>query len=348
MYHKCITNEKIKSIFENLFKQCRIGKKILPMNKNKIRLAVVLPCYNEEEVLTQTIQNIEDIFNKLLKKELIDYGSFILFVDDGSNDNTWKIIFEKSKKNNFFKGLKLSKNEGHQHALLAGMHEVTHQCDCMISLDADLQQDPNAIFDMLEKFKEGYEIVLGVRDNRETDGFFKRVTAQNYYKLMKLMGVDLVANHADYRLMSNKALILLGMFKEKNIFLRGLVRLIGLKSTIITFQNRERFSGESKYTFRKMLTFAWNGISSFSVVPLKIITILGLLVFLLSLILGLYVLYSVLISQNAVPGWASTVLPMYLLGGVQLLSLGIIGEYLGKIYTEVKNRPSYFIEERTN
>jgi len=312
----------------------------------KPKLAIVLPCYNEEEVLNETIKQIKELFDKLLENNLIGSESFALFVDDGSSDKTWSIISSKAKELHCIKGLKLSKNVGHQNALLAGMHEVTNRCDCMVSMDADLQQDPNAVFDMLEKFKDGYEVVLGVRDSRDTDSFFKKFTAQGYYKVMQLMGVDLVTNHADYRLMSNRALNLFGMLKEKNIFIRGLVRLIGLKSTIIKFKNKDRFAGESKYTLKKMLTFAWNGITSFSVVPLKIITFIGFLVFIFSLFLGVYVLYSVFISGSAVPGWASTVLPMYLLGGIELLALGVIGEYIGKIYTEVKDRPPYFIEER--
>lgn len=317
------------------------------MNSSKaFVLAVVVPCYNEELVLPETIKRFSQIFDKLIDKGLISKDSYILFVDDGSTDNSWQIIKKSAHESSFIKGVKLSKNQGHQNALLAGMNEVVNRCDCMISIDADLQQDPNAMEDMLLKFKEGYEVVLGVRDSRDTDSFFKKFTALGYYKLMQLMGVDVETNHADYRLLSNRALQYFLSFKEKNIFIRGMVKLIGLKSTKVTFKNADRFAGESKYPLKKMLKFAWDGITSFSLVPLKVITFTGFVIFIVSLILSLYVFYSVFISQTAVPGWASTVLPMYFLGGIELLALGVIGEYIGKIYTEVKNRPLYFIEER--
>jgi glycosyltransferase involved in cell wall biosynthesis len=319
------------------------------MSLSKIcRLAIVVPCYNEEAVLPETINRFSKILKNLYEKKLINNDSYILFVDDGSIDRTWQIIKNTSKKTTFVKGLKLSKNQGHQNALLAGMNEVVNKCDCMISIDADLQQDPNAMEDMLKKYQRGYEVVLGIRDNRDTDTHFKKFTAQCYYKVMKLMGVDIETNHADYRLLSNRALQSFLSFKEKNIFIRGMIKLIGFKSTKVIFKNSDRYAGTSKYTLKKMLQFGWNGITSFSLIPLKIITVIGFIIFFISLSLSLYVFYSLFISQTAVPGWASTVLPIYFLGGIELLALGIIGEYIGKIYSEVKNRPLYFIEERTN
>jgi len=317
------------------------------MNSIKIpKLAVVVPCYNEEAVLPETINRFNKIFQKLISKGMITQDSFILFVDDGSIDRTWDIIKKRALNNSHIKGLKLSKNQGHQNALIAGMNEVSNKCDCMISIDADLQQDPEAMEIMLQKYQEGYEVVLGVRDSRDTDTFFKKFTAQSYYKVMHLMGVDIETNHADYRLLSNRALQFFLTFREKNIFIRGMIKLVGLKSTKITFKNADRFAGESKKKKKKMLHFAWNGITSFSLMPLKVITVIGFVIFLISLVLSLYVFYSVFISNTAIPGWASTVLPMYFLGGIELLALGIIGEYIGKIYVEVKDRPLYFIEER--
>ena len=317
------------------------------MNCTKIPLlGVVVPCFNEEAVLPETIKRFSEIFENLIEKNIIVKDSFILFVDDGSKDKTWDLIKHSAKKNPFVRGIKLSKNQGHQNALLAGMNEVLNRCDCMISIDADLQQDPKAMEEMLEKYKEGYEVVLGVRDSRDTDSFFKKFTAQSYYRVMQLMGVDIETNHADYRLLSNRALQFFLKFREKNIFIRGMVKLIGLKSTKVIFKNADRFAGESKYPLKKMLQFAWNGITSFSLMPLKIITFVGFVIFLITIGLSFYVFYSVYISDTAVPGWASTVLPMYFLGGIELLALGIIGEYIGKIYVEVKDRPLYFIEER--
>jgi len=315
-------------------------------SKKTPKLAVVVPCYNEEEVLPETIKRFSEIFKDLIEKKLISSDSFILFVDDGSKDSTWQIIKKAAKSNKFIKGIKLSKNQGHQNALLAGMREVANKSDCMISIDADLQQDPTAMEEMIKKCHEGYEVVLGVRDSRDTDSFFKKFTALGYYKIMKLMGVDIEVNHADYRLLSNRALNYFLEFREKNIFIRGMVKLLGLKSTKVIFKNADRFAGESKYPLKKMLSFAWDGITSFSLIPLKIITIVGFIIFLISIGLSFYVFYSVFISHSAIPGWASTVLPIYFLGGIELLALGVIGEYIGKIYIEVKNRPLYFIEER--
>jgi glycosyltransferase involved in cell wall biosynthesis len=281
----------------------------------------------------------------LIGDKKISPESFIKFVDDGSRDQTWNIIESYAKTNPLVRGLKLSKNEGHQNALLAGMTSIEGKCDCMVSLDADLQQDPQAIGSMLAKYHEGYEIVLGVRSDRTSDNFFKKRTAESYYRMMQLMGVELQFNHADYRLMSQRAVVFFLQFKERNLFIRGIVKLIGLKTTTVSFRSGERFAGESKYPLKKMLSFAWDGITSFSVLPLKFITLTGFVIFVLSMMIGIYSLYIVLFTDEAVPGWASTVLPMYFMGGVQLLSIGILGEYIGKIYKETKGRPRFFVEE---
>ncbi len=309
-------------------------------------LAIVIPCYNEEEVLPETVKRLGELYTRLVNTHKILGKSYIVFVDDGSQDATWEMISSYADTYPFIKGIKLSKNEGHQHALLAGMAYAhrTHT-DCMVSLDADLQQDPDAVEVMVEKYREGYEVVLGIREDRESDSFFKKMTAEGYYTLMHFMGVDIEFNHADYRLMSYKALSFFLQFKERNLFIRGMIKLIGLKTTKVYFKTTERFAGESKYTLKKMLSFAWSGITSFSLFPLKLITITGFIIFLGSIVLSLDVLYTVYFTNEAVPGWASTVLPLYFIGGIQLLALGVIGEYIGKIYAETKGRPHYFIEE---
>ena len=296
------------------------------------KLALVLPAYNEEEVLPETISRLTIVLDDLILKNEITDDSFMVFVDDGSKDKTWILIEGLSKVNKFVKGLKLSKNQGHQNALLAGMEYVTDKCDCMISLDADLQQDENSIQNFLEKYLEGSEVVLGIRNDRKSDGLFKKITALGFYKLMNVMGVNVVKNHADYRLLSSRANKSLMQFEEVNLFLRGMVPLVGFKIDYVYFDVKDRFAGESKYTLSKMLGFAIDGITSFSITPLRIITVIGFLVFLLSVIMGLYVFSAYLFTNDAVPGWASTVLPIYFIGGVQILSLGVIGEYIGKIY----------------
>lgn len=320
---------------------------MIDVTKNPI-LALVVPCYNEEEVLYETIKQLEIVLKKLIDDEKVSHDSYMQFIDDGSRDKTWEIIKLYSNNNHLIKGLKLSKNEGHQNALLAGMESVKSKCDCLISLDADLQDDLTAIEKMIDKYNEGYEVVLGVRNDRTSDSFFKKLTAEGYYKIMNIMGVDLEFNHADYRLLSSRALNYFLQFRERNIFIRGMIRLIGLKSTSVFYRRNERFAGESKYPFRKMLSFALEGITSFSIYPLKFITKLGFLIFFVSILMGIYIFYIVLLTNEAVPGWASTVLPIYFIGGVQLLSIGILGEYIGKIYAESKGRPHYFIEEQIN
>lgn len=314
------------------------------MNKKTI-LAIVVPCYNEEEILDNSISILHNKINDLIKKDEINEKSYLLFIDDGSSDNTWNIIQKHTGKSSGIKGIKLSKNQGHQYALLSGINYVQDKCDCLISLDADLQDDINTINEMIQKYNDGYEIVYGVRSNRDTDTFFKKFTAENYYKFMKLLGVNLVFNHADYRLMSNRAIEFFNNFSEVNLFIRGIIPLVGLKSTKIYYERKKRFAGESKYPLRKMLSFALNGLTSFSIMPLRVISLIGFLVFILSFFMSIYIFYIYLFTNFAIPGWSSTVLPIYFIGGIQLLSIGILGEYVGKIYIEAKKRPRYFIEE---
>jgi len=314
------------------------------MSKIAPTLAIVVPCYYEEEVLPETYKQLSLLHKSLVSSGKIKEDSFILFVDDGSLDNTWSLIKEFANKSNFIHGIKLSKNEGHQNALLAGMKYVHNKCDCVVSIDADLQQDINAIEDMLQKYQEGFDIVLGIRTDRDSDSFFKKFTAESFYKLMQIMGVDIEKNHADYRLMSSKALGFFLQFREKNLFIRAMVKQVGLKTTKVYFKTVDRFAGESKYTLKKMLSFALNGITSFSIVPLELITLIGFIIFFLSIIASVDAFMDYLFNKT-VPGWASTVLPMYFLGGVELLAIGILGEYIGKIYTEIKDRPLYFIED---
>ncbi len=314
----------------------------------KVKLALVIPCYNEEGVLEETISRLTKILNNLIEKNKITTDSFILFVDDGSKDKTWEIIKSASKNNKFVRGIKLSKNQGHQNALWAGMEYVADKCDCLISLDADLQQDENKIEEFIDKFYRGADVVLGIRKDRRTDSFFKKITALIFYHMMRFLGVNILKNHADYRLLNNRANKAILKFSEVNLFLRGLVMEIGFKTDYVFFDVKERFAGKSKYSFKKMLNFAIDGITSFSIVPLRLISVLGIMIFMLSIIMSCYILYVALFTHKVVPGWASTVLPIYFLGGIQLLTLGIIGEYIGKIYKETKRRPRYFIEEETH
>ena len=279
----------------------------------------------------------------MIETSLIAEQSTIYYVDDGSCDGTWALIENFSKNNPLVCGIKLSRNLGHQNALWCGL--MTAPGEILVSIDADLQDDVNVIPKMVKEFVAGNEIVYGVRDSRATDTFFKRFTAEGFYKLMKIMGVDLVFNHADYRLLSRRALDALSEYQEVNLFLRGIVRLLGFKSSIVMYDRAERFAGESKYPLKKMLAFAWQGISSFSIVPLRLITLLGFAISLLSIFFGLWGLGVSLVGDYVVPGWASTVVPMYFLGGVQLLGLGVIGEYIGKIYLESKHRPRFHIEK---
>ena len=308
-----------------------------------INLAIVVPCYNEEEVLNETAIRIKDVVDKLISENKVSSSSYVLFVNDGSKDRTWQIIKGLHEYNKLYCGLNLSRNVGHQRALLAGLNFVADKCDAAISIDADLQDDVHVIKEMVDKFNEGNDIVYGVRSSRDTDTFFKRNTALGFYKFMKFLGVEAVYNHADYRLMSSRALEALSDFKERNLFLRGMIPLIGYKSEEVYYRRLERFAGESKYPFRKMLNFAMDGITSFSVKPLRIILSIGFAGLIISLISFVYILIS-FIMGNIIQGWTSLMMSLWFIGSLIIISLGIIGEYVGKIYTEVKERPRYNIE----
>ena len=309
-----------------------------------MKLYLVIPCYNEEEVLPETSKRLKEKYTALMSAGKIDADSKIVFVNDGSKDKTWEMIRTLHESDPVFRGICLSRNRGHQNALLAGLMTVKEECDAVISLDADLQDDIDAIDAMVEKYHKGYDVVYGVRSSREKDSFLKRTTAEGFYKFMGAMGVETVYNHADFRLMSRRALDALEEFREVNLFLRGMVPLVGFKSTEVTYERGERFAGESKYPLRKMLGLATEGITSLSVKPIRMIAALGVLVFLVSL--GVLI-YSVIrkIMGVTVPGWAFLAVSIWALGGIQLLSIGIIGEYIGKIYLETKRRPRFIISE---
>lgn len=307
-------------------------------------LYLVVPCYNEEKVLHETSKRLVEKMNVLIDSKKISKRSKIMFVNDGSKDKTWEIIEELNAKESMIVGLKLSRNKGHQNALLAGLMTAKEKADMVISLDADLQDDVDVIDKFVEEYYKGNDVVYGVRSSRETDTFFKRSTAVGFYKFMKALGVDIVENHADYRLMSKRALEGLAEFKEVNLFLRGIVPLIGYNSSVVTYERHERFAGESKYPLKKMLAFAWDGITSFSIKPIRIITSLGFGILAVSILMLFYFLV-IKIMGKAVAGWTTIVCSIWMIGGIQLLSLGIIGEYIGKIYNETKNRPKFIIEK---
>ncbi len=317
------------------------------MNKPAV-LYMVVPCYNEEAVLETTASVLEKKYAQLIEKKLISEKSRIVFVNDGSSDSTWSIISRLHSENPLlFSGINLAHNKGHQNAVLAGLMTVKELCDAAITMDADLQDDVEAVDEMLEKFYEGNHVVYGVRSSRETDTAFKRFTAQSFYKFMKVMGADVVYNHADFRLMSARVLSELENFKEVNLFLRGMIPLIGFQSTSVYYERKERAAGESKYPLKKMISFAMNGITSFSVRPLKIITSFGFFMVLVSVIAFIWAFVSKL-AGNTELGWSSTLCSIWLIGGIQILCLGIIGEYIGKIYEEVKARPRYIVAEFLN
>lgn len=305
---------------------------------------LVIPCYNEEAALLQTIERLKQKMADLLQENKIAEGSRVLFANDGSKDKTWEIIQEQHHKDKLFTGISLSRNRGHQNALLAGLMTAKKYADVVISLDADLQDDIDAIDEMLAKYAEGAEIVYGVRSSRQKDSTFKRVTAEGFYKFMHLMGVEVVFNHADYRLASKRVLDELENYHEVNLFLRGIFPLIGFKSEVVYYERGERCAGESKYPLKKMLGLAWDGISSLSIRPLRFITALGLIMAGLS---ALVLIYSIVVKVlgNAVSGWTFTVCSIWLVGGIQTFSIGVIGEYIGKIYSETKRRPRYCIAE---
>lgn len=310
--------------------------------KNIAELAIIVPCFNEEAVLKQTSKKLTAVCNNLIKEKLITPSSKIVFVNDGSKDKTWELITTEHKKNTLVKGICLSRNFGHQEALLAGLYNT--QADIYITIDADLQDDTNAIKKMVEAYYEGNEIVYGVRKRRNTDSFFKRNTALWFYKLMKILGVELVANHADFRLLSKRAVTTMSEFKEKNLFLRAIVPLVGFKSCNVYYDRKKREAGTTKYPLKKMLLFALRGISSFSTVPLHFITLCGILISFLSFILMLWTFHAYL-TDSTIVGWASLMSVVTFFSGITILFMGIIGEYVASIFVEVKNRPTYIIDK---
>jgi glycosyltransferase involved in cell wall biosynthesis len=307
-------------------------------------LYLVIPCYNEEEVLPESSEKLLQKIESLIEVGKISAESRIVFVDDGSKDRTWEIISSLHYQNKFFQGVKLSRNKGHQNALLAGLMTVMNQCDVTISLDADLQDDIDAIDEMLDKFHQGNDVVYGVRSSRQKDTAFKKLTAEGFYKLINSMGAQVVYNHADYRLMSRRALEGLSQFDEVNLFLRGVVPMIGYKSDKVYYERKERLAGKSKYPLKKMIAFAWEGITSLSTKPIKIISLCGMLIFVVSIIMLIYSLVRHFTGATEI-GWTSVIVSIWALGGLQLLAIGIIGEYIGKVYLETKKRPKYIVEE---
>lgn len=307
-------------------------------------LYMVIPCYNEEAVLDETSRQLKERLNNLIKTRKINKNSKILFVDDGSKDKTWEMIERLCSSDSIFSGVKLSRNRGHQNALLAGLMTAKEKADIVISMDADLQDDIKVIDEMVDKNNEGYDVVYGVRNSRKKDTFFKRFTAQSFYKFMTMLGVDIVYNHADCRLMSKRALDGLANYTEVNLFLRGIVPLIGYQSTVVYYERKARFAGESKYPFKKMLSFAFDGITSFSIKPLRMIFGLGILVLLISIAIMIYSLVVKMMGQT-IQGWTFLIISIWFIGGLQMISIGIIGEYVGKMYYETKQRPRYIIEK---
>ena len=313
------------------------------MNENK-KLAIVVPCYKEEAVLPETTRRLSEMLDALIRDNLVVEDSFILYVNDGSRDRTWPLIVQYHQENKYVKGVNLAGNVGHQNALWAGMTVARDHADMIISIDADLQDDVNAIREMVKKYHAGCDIVYGVRNERKTDTWFKKTTAQSFYRLMNAMGVKTIYNHADFRLMSKRALTYLLQFEERNLYIRGLVPLVGYQTDQVYYNRAERFAGESKYPLSKMLNLALDGITSFSARPMWAIVYMGLAFILISLCILAYVLRALIIG-TAVLGWASMMLSMWFIGGVLLMAVGIVGVYIGKIYTEVKGRPLYNIAE---
>ncbi len=317
------------------------------MIKKQEVLYLVIPCYNEEEVLEETTRQLKIKMEKLIKDKIISDKSRVMYVNDGSRDKTWELIEEINKKEKYFTGISLSRNRGHQNALLGGLMTAKKYADIVISMDADLQDDINAIDEMLEKYYGGCDIVYGVRSARKKDTFFKRVTAEGFYKFMKALGVDCVYNHADYRLTSKRVLDEFEKFKEVNLFLRGMFPLVGFKSDIVYYERNERFAGESKYPLKKMLNFAWDGITSFSVKPLRLIASIGFFLTLIGVGIGIYAIVA-LILKIKLSSWILLLISIWLVGGLNMISIGIVGEYIGKIYSETKARPRFIISKNLN
>lgn len=307
------------------------------------KLYIAVPCYNEEEVLPDSAQKLLTKLSDMINDGKISKDSRVVFIDDGSKDKTWEIISDLHRQNCMFQGIKLSRNRGHQNALLCGLMTLRDKCDAVISIDADLQDDINVFDEMVEKFESGCDVVYGVRSKRETDTFFKRFTAEAYYKILDKLGAKIIFNHADFRLMSARALEAFSQFKEVNLFLRGLVPMVGFKSDIVTYERSERLLGESKYPLKKMLALAFEGITSLSTKPIKLISRIGLIIFLVSIVMLIYFLVRFFMGAT-VTGWASLAVSIWAIGGLQLLAIGVIGEYIGKIYLETKARPRYIVE----
>ena len=315
-------------------------------NRDAPCLAIVLPCFNESQSIEFAVSKLIGLVKDFSDEGLISKESYLFFVDDGSSDESWAMLDDLNKKNEKIRGLRLSRNYGHQIALLAGLTAVTKECDVAISIDADLQQDPLAIGDFIKEYREGSDVVLGIRKDRSTDGWLKKQTAQGFYTFMRAMGVNITPNHADYRLLSKRALEALALFPEPNIFLRATCLQLGFRMSTVYFDVSERQFGQTKYSLKKMLQLALHGITSFSVVPLRIVAIIGVMIFLSSLGMGGYVVWRTLVIGDTVPGWASITLPIYFIGGIQLLCLGVVGEYVGQIYKTVKNRPRWICEHK--
>ena len=311
---------------------------------NTPKLFIVIPCYNEQEALPITARRLTELTDDMIRREIIAPESRVVLVDDGSKDETWRIIAELHGRDARFEGVKLAHNVGHMNALWAGMTLAADRCDCLISIDADLQDDVNAMYGFLEAYQKGADVVFGVRSSRKTDTWFKRTTAQGFYKLMGKLGVEMVYNHADYRLLSKRALEALLSFGEVNMFLRGMVPMLGFRTAEVTYERGERVAGESKYPLKKMIAFAMEGITSLSNKPIRYVLLVGALCALLGLAMAIYVLVA-FIQHRTVAGWASMMMSIWLLGGLQLMALGLIGEYVGKIYMETKRRPKFILEE---
>lgn len=316
------------------------------MNADNLTIAVVVPCYNEAEMLPISVPKIIEVLDAAIAQHLISADSYLLCCDDGSQDATWAVIERLHAQSDMVKGISLAQNRGHQFALMAGLMEAMDHCDAAVTIDADLQDDPWAIIDMVKKYREGYEIVCGVRNNRKADSWFKRVTAHAFYSMQKRMGINSVYDHADYRLMSNDALRILAQYPERNLFLRGVIAQIGLKSTTVEYARGKRAKGVSKYSLRKMLGLSIDGITSFSVYPIRIIFFVGVIFLVMAIAMSIYAIIAH-IQGNTIPGWTSMMISLWFMGSLILIGLGIIGEYIGKIYIEVKRRPQYSVIRRT-
>lgn len=308
------------------------------------KLTIVVPAFNEEAVLPSTIATLTKIEHDLIEQNQIAENSDILVVDDGSADGTWAAIEEQHRQQPSVKGLKFSRNFGHQNALLAGMQEAVKSAEMIVTIDADLQDDPNAIIEMVKDYHEGADIVYGVRNNRESDTWFKRTTANGFYKFLNLLGVRLIVNHADFRLMSQKAVVTLMQYQERNMFIRGVIPMLGFKTAKVYYKRTPRMAGDSKYPLKKMLAFAWEGITSLTIAPVRLILVLGILAFITGICMMFYALFAKYFGAT-VHGWTSLMISIWIVGGLQMISLGVVGEYIGKVTTEVKHRPRFTIEK---